>query len=177
MLDANRQHESTTASVLSNLSGGIAVTFHKRYKTGGSQGRIVDGAAFGTDVTQVVTHASSALHQLNLLLVYLHHSTITVCIAIKPYHKTVAQRCHLLVVANSGHRTSCGNDVAEMVQQAKHILYTQRIFILLLYSGNLTGNTPMHLFGRLLIDVAIAVFHGIFVDPHPGGQLVTVKIL
>ena len=81
-----------------------------------------------------------------------------------------------MVVADTRHRTARRHDVAEVVQQVENLLCGHRVLVLLLYSGYLVGNAPVHLFGRLLIDVAKRVLHGILVYPHPGGQFVTAEI-
>ena len=176
MLDAHGEHQRTTPAVLRHLPGGIAVTLHKGHKTGGSKCRIVHRTSFRPDVAQIVPHSTATLHQLHLLFVNAHDGTIGVGIAIEPYHETVAQRCHLMAVADAGHRTAGRNDVTKMVEQTENLFFRQRIGILALNACYLAGNAPVHVFGRFLEDVAEAVLHRILVDPHTGGQLVATKI-
>ena len=81
-----------------------------------------------------------------------------------------------MVITDSRHRRTCRNNIAEVVQQIEDLLCTHRVLVLLLNAGYLVGNAPMHLLGRLLIDVAKRVLHGIFVHPHSSCQFVTAKI-
>ena len=50
VIDGNAQHQGSAPSVLGYLPGGIGITFHERYDTGGSQRRIFHRRAFGTDM-------------------------------------------------------------------------------------------------------------------------------
>ena len=127
-------------------------------------------------MAQVVTHASAAFHQLHLLLVYAHDGTVRIGFAIEAYDKTVAQRCHLMVIADTCHRTACRHHVAEMVQQFEHLFCTDRILIFLLYTCHFVGDTPVHICRRLLIDIAKAILHGVFVHPNAGSELITAEI-
>ena len=63
-----------------------------------------------------------------------------------------------------------------MVEQLKNLFGRQRILILTLNAGHFARNAPMHILGRLLVNVAITVFHGVFVHPHTGSELVAAKI-
>ena len=91
MLDAHREHECTTATVLCHLARRIAVALHKRHKTCGCEGGVVDRRTLRTQVGQVMTHSTTTLHQLHLLLVDAKDCSVGVGISIKTYHKAIAQ--------------------------------------------------------------------------------------
>ena len=177
MLDAYAQHQRTTAAILRHLARTITITLHERHQACRGQCRVVHRRALRTNVAQVVAHTAAALHQLHLLLVDAHDGAIRVGIAVETYHKAVRQRSHLMVVANARHRTARRHHIPEMVEQIEDRLCWQRVGIFLLNTGNLVGYTPVHIGGRTLINVAERIFHGIFVHPHTGGQLITAKIL
>ena len=122
-------------------------------------------------------HSSATFHQLNLLLVYAHYSSVRVGVAVKTYNETVAKRSHLMVVSYSCHRTSGRNYISEMVEKVEHFLRRHRVLILVLNSCNLVCNTPVHVFGRLFIYVSEAVLHRILVYPHSCRKLISVEIL
>ena len=90
MLNANRQHQRTTPSVLCHLARRIAVTFHKRHKPRRRKRGIINGRTLGTYVRKVVPHSTAAFHQLHLFFVDAHDSPIRVGIAFKPHNKAVA---------------------------------------------------------------------------------------
>ena len=69
-----------------------------------------------------MAHAAATFHQLHLLLVNAHDGAIRVGIAVEAYHKAVAQRCHLVVVADACHGAASRNDVTEVVDQAEHLV-------------------------------------------------------
>ena len=127
-------------------------------------------------MAQVVTYATAALHQLYLLFVDAQNGTIAVGIAVQSDDKAVRQRCHLEIIADACHGTTGRNNVAEMIQQVEHLLSRHRVLIFLLDAGNLVGDAPMHLLGRLLVDVAERILHGILVHPHASCQLVAAEI-
>ena len=176
MLDAYRKHQRTTATVLGHLARTITITLHKGNQSRGSQRRIVHRTSFRTDMTQVMPYSTAALHQLHLLLIDTHHGTIGIGIAVQADYETVRQRSHLITVADTRHGRAGRYDIAEMIQQFENLLLRQRVLILLFDAGHLTGNTPVHILRTLLIDIAVAVLHGIFVHPHAGGKLVAVEI-
>ena len=91
MLDAHAEHERTTPAVLSHLTCGVAVALHEWHQAGRGQCGVVDGAAFRANLTHVMAYTATTLHQLHLLLVDFHNSTIAVSIAIKTDDKAVAQ--------------------------------------------------------------------------------------
>ena len=128
-------------------------------------------------MAQVVTHTATALHQLHLFLVDAHNGTIRVGIAVEPYHKAVRQRGHLVRVADTRHWAARRNNVSEMVEQLEYLLCRKRIGIFLLHTGYLVGNAPVHHARTVLVNVAKTVFHGIFVHPNTGGQLIAPKIV
>ena len=74
-------------------------------------------------MAQVVPHTTAPFHQLHLLLVDAKDSTIGVGIAVQPDNEAVGKRCYLVVVADASHRTACGYDVTEMIQQFKNLLH------------------------------------------------------
>ena len=51
----------------------------------------------------------------------------------------------MIIIANSRHRTSLRNDVAEMIKQVEKFLFRQRIRILFFHTGNLTCQAMMHI--------------------------------
>ena len=121
-------------------------------------------------------NASAPLHELHLLLVDAHYRSVGVGIAVESYHKTVAQRGHLMGVADARHGASGRNDVAEMVEQIEYFLLAERIAVFALHTSQFTSNAVVHLFGRTFIYVSIPVFHGILVHPYSGCKFVTVEI-
>ena len=177
MLDAHREHERTATSVLCHLASRVAVALHERHKTSGCEGGVVDRRTLRTQMREVMTHTTTTLHQLHLLLVHAQNGAVGVGIAIKTYHKAVAQRSHLMVVAYARHRTSRRNDIAEVVEQFKHLLSRHRVFVLLLDACHLVGYAPVHLVGRLLENISKTVLHGVFVHPHTGCQFIASKVL
>ena len=66
-------------------------------------------------MTQVVTHASAAFHQLHLLLVNADDAAIGVGASVKTDDKTIGKRADLHVVANAGHGAPLGNYVIEIL--------------------------------------------------------------
>ena len=123
-----------------------------------------------------MSHSTATLHQLNLLLVYTHYRTVGVGIAVETYDKAVAQRSHLMVVSYSGHRTSCRNNVSEVVEKIEHFLLRHRILILLFYSCYFLCDAPMHVFGRLFIYPSETIFHRILINPYSCGKLISIEI-
>ena len=176
MLDGDGQHQCPPPSVLCHLAGGVGIAFHERHQPGRGQGRVLDRRAFGADVRQVMSHSATAFHQLHLFLVNADNGTIRVGGTVKPYHEAVGERGHLMVVADTGHRTSLRNDVGEVIQQVKDFLCAETVGIFCLDSCDFIGDAPMHIYRRFLIDVPERVFHGIFVDPYTGCQFVSLEI-
>ena len=157
MLNAHCEHQRSAATVLCNLAGRVAVSFHEGHQPRRSQGRIFHRGSLGTDVRQVMAYTTTALHQLNLLLVNLDDATIGVGLTIKTYDEAVAQRAHLEVVTDAGHRAALWHDVSEMPHELKDFLFTHGVGILLLNACNLTGDAVMHVIGREFVNVAIRV--------------------
>ena len=177
VLDAHRQHQCAAPAVLCHFACGVAVALHEGHQTCGGEGGVVDGRALGTDVGEVVAHASPAFHQLHLLLIDAHDGTVRVGVAFQADDKAVAQRGNLVVVADAGHGAACRHDVAEVVEQGMHLVGTHGVGVLLLDACHLVGDTPVHVFGRLFVDVAETVFHRVLVHPYACGQFVAFKIL
>ena len=176
MFDADREHQRATTTVLCHLARTITITLHEGHQTRRRQRRVVHGLSLRTDMTQVVTYATASLHQLHLLLVDAHHRTIRVGITIQSDDEAVRQRGYLVVVADTCHRTSGRHDIAEVIQQIENLLGRHRVLVLLFYTGYLVGQSPVHLFGRLLIDLSKRVFHRILVHPYASGKLIAAKI-
>ena len=62
-----------------------------------------------------MTHAAATLHELHLLLIYLHDGAVRVGIAVETYDEAVAQRRYLMVVSYARHWATGRYDVAEVV--------------------------------------------------------------
>ena len=176
MLDADGEHQGAAATVLRHLTGGVAVTLHERHHAGGSKGRVVDGTAFRTQLTEVMSNAATPFHELHLLLVNLHDGAVAVGIAFESDDEAVAQRGHLMVVADAGHRAAGRNHIAEAVEQIEHLLGGDGVLVFLFNTRHLVGNAPVHVNGRLLKDMTEAVLHGILVHPYAGGKLIAAEI-
>ena len=153
MFDGNGQHQCATATVLCHLTGRVGVALHERHQSCRGKCRVLHRRALRTNVREVVSHATTAFHQLHLLLIYLEDSTIGIGLTIYADYEAVGQGGNLVVVADTRHRTALWHDVAEMIQKVEKLLSTQGIGVLLLYASHLIGNAPMHVFGRLLVDV------------------------
>ena len=126
---------------------------------------------------QVVPHSTAALHQLHLFFVDFDDASIRVGGTVETDHKTVGERPHLVVVADTAHRATLRHDIPERFHQIEQFLRRKRIGILLLDTSNLIGYAPMHVVGSLFIDIPIRIFQSVLVDPHTGGQFVTFEIL
>ena len=176
MLDAYGEHKGSAASVLRHLASGVAVALHERHKAGGGQSRIIYRRALRANLRKIMTHAAATLHQLHLLFVQAHDGSVRVGVALNAYHEAVAQRCHLVVVADTGHRAAGGYDISEMVEQTEHFLLIHGVGVFALYASNLLSDAVMHVCGRHLKDVAEAILHGILAHPYTGGEFVTVEV-
>ena len=124
-----------------------------------------------------MAHATTPFHQLYLLFVDTQNGTIGVGVTVKTYHEAVRQRSHLEIVTNARHRTSCRNNISEMVKELENLLSRHGISIFLLDTGNFVRYAPMHVFGAFFVDVAEAVLHRILVHPHASCQLITFEII
>ena len=122
-------------------------------------------------------HSAAPLHQLHLFLVDTEYGTIGIGVAIETDDKTVAQGCHLVVVAYTCHRATGGYHISEMVEQGKYLFGCHRIAVLIFDACHLIGYTPVHLFWRLLENVSEAILHGVFVNPHTGCKFVAGEVL
>ena len=91
MLDTDREHEGTTATILCHLARTITIALHEGHQSCRGQSRVIDRRSLGTDMTEVMTHTSTTLHQLYLLFVNAQHTAIRVSIAIESDDKTVTQ--------------------------------------------------------------------------------------
>ena len=128
-------------------------------------------------MTQIVSYSTSTFHQLNLLFINTHDSTITISITIKPDNKTVTQTCNLMIISNTSHWTTGRNNISEMIKKFKNLLSRHWILVLVFYTGDFIRYTPMHIHGTLLVDSTEAIFHRILVHPYSSSEFVATKIL
>ncbi len=149
------EHERSAAAILGHLAGRVGVALHEGYDAGGGKGGVFDRHTFGPDMRQVVTHAAAALHQLYLLLVDAEHAAVGVGAAVETYHKAVAQRAYLEIVADACHGAALGHDVAEIAHELKYLVVGHRLGILLLNAYNLRGQAMVHIVGRELVYIAL----------------------
>ncbi len=177
VLDAHGEHQGATATVLRHLARAVAVALHEGHQACRGEGGVFHRRALGADVRQVMAHATTAFHELHLLLVDLYDATVGVGLTVDANHKAVAQRTHLEVVADACHGAALRHDVAEMTHQVEQFLLAQGVGILLLDAGNLASNAVMHIVGRTLIDVSIRVFQGILAGPHTRCEFIAFEIL
>ncbi len=126
---------------------------------------------------QIVPYSAAAFHELYLFLVDAHNAAVAVGLAVDTDYKTVRQRSGLSAVADSGHRASRRDNIAEIAQQTENSFGIHRIGIFVLDSFQLAGKTAVHVVGSEFVDVSLAVFEGIFAHPHAGGKFVAVEIL
>ena len=59
---------------------------------------------------------AAALHQLHLFLILLHDGAIGVCISLQANDEAVAQRGNLMIISDTRHGASCGDDISKVVQ-------------------------------------------------------------
>ena len=154
VFDREREHQCATATVLSHLAGRVRVALHKRNNTGRGQCAVQYGATRGTQVREVVAHATATFHQLYLLLVDTDNTAIRVSGVLVADYEAVRQRCNLERVADTGHRAALRNDVAEVVEQLEYLGSRHRVSVAIFDTGDLVSDAPMHLLGRALVDVA-----------------------
>ena len=124
-----------------------------------------------------MTHATSPFHQLHLLLVGLHDTTVGVGLSFVADDETVRQRGYLEVVADTSHGTSLGNNIPKVLQDLKNLVFCKRIRILPFNARHLPGDTTVHIVGCQFIKVPIAILQCVFVGPHVGCQRVAMEIL
>ena len=175
VFDADTEHQSSAAAVLSHLTGAVAIALHERDEARAGEGGVLHRSACGAQVGEVV-HAATAFHQLHLFLVDADNGTVRIGVAIQSHHKAVGQRSHLIVVADAGHRRARRDNVFEMVEKVEDLLGRHGILVFLLDAGHFVGDAPVHIFRTLLVDIAIGVLHRILVYPHAGCQFITAEI-
>ncbi len=175
VLDRDREHQGSASAALRHLAGGVGIALHKGHYAGRGQGAVLDGAAAGAYVAQVVAHAAAALHQLHLLLVYLHNATIGVAVAAVADHEAVRQRNHLKIIAYARHRAALRNDVAEIFQQSVDVLLAYRVGIFALDARKLRRQAMVHHIG-VKLEYLVSITQCVLVHPHVGCQLVAVEI-
>lgn len=128
-------------------------------------------------MAQVVANAAATFHELHLLLVNAHYAAVGIGMAVETDYETVAQRHRLHVVADAGHGTPLRHYVSEIFEQVKDFVMAHGVGVLVLYAGQLGGDTVVHIVGSQLIENALRVLQRIFTGPHPGGQFIAIKIL
>ena len=176
VLDGNGEHQGAAPTILRHLACAVRVAFHEGHEAGGGEGRVLDGGTFGADVREIVSHATTAFHQLNLLLIDSNDGAIAVGVAVHADDKAVGERCNLVVVSDTRHGASLWNDKTEVVDEVEDFLGTHGVGITTFDARYFVGNAPMHVGGGLLVDVAEGVLHGIFVNPNFCSKLVAVEI-
>ena len=145
MLYGDGQHQGSAASVLGHLTGGVGVALHEGHHAGGGEGAVEHRTAGGADVGEVMAHSSAALHQLHLLLVYLHDAAVGVGLMLVADDEAVGQGSYLVVVADARHRASLRDDVLEIPEQLVNLCCRHRVRVLLFNPGKLVRQAPVHL--------------------------------
>ena len=176
MFNTDGKHQGSTTTTLCHLAGSVGVAHHERHDARRGEGTVLHGAATGTDMAKIMTHAATTFHQLHLLLVNLHNPAVGVAVALVADDKAVAQRHHLEVVSNTAHGAALRNNILEILQQLVNLFLCKGVLVLLLNTGVLGGQTAVHHVRVQLVD-AIVVAQGIFVHPHVGGEFVAMEIL
>ena len=123
-----------------------------------------------------MTYAASTFHQLHLLLVGLHDTTVGVGVAIVADDETIRQRRNLEIVADARHGAALRHDVAEALQHLKNLLFGHWVGVFPLDASYLAGDAVVHVVRRQLVDVAVAVLECIFVGPYVTCQRVAMEI-
>ena len=177
VLDAYREHERAASAVLRHLAGRVAVALHERHQTRRRESRVVHRRSLRANLREVVTHAAATLHQLHLLLVETHDGAVRIAVAVDANHEAVAERRHLVVVADARHRTACRNDIAEVVEQLENLLCRHRVLVFLLNASYLVSQTMVHILWRTLVDIAVAVLHRVLVHPYASSQFVAGEVV
>ena len=105
-----------------------------------------------------MSYTSTAFHELYLFLINLDDTTIRVGLSIKSNYKAVAQRANLKIISNSGHWTSLGDYITEILEQTEDFLFTHGVRILFLDARNLACYAVVHIVGSELIEMSERVF-------------------
>ena len=84
--------------------------------------------------------------------------------------EAVGKRCDLVIVADSGHGTTCRNDVFEVIKKSEYFFCFERILIFILDAGDFVRDTPVHVFGRYFINM-LAQTTGLSVHCYLSGKL------
>ena len=176
MLDRQRKHQRTAATVLGHLTRGVRVTLHEGDDTRRSECRVEHRAARRADVREVMPHTATSLHELHLLLVHAENAAIGVGRMLVSDDEAVRERSHLEVVADTGHRAALRDHVTEMVEQSERLLLRHRIGIVALDALDLGGDTLVHLPRGALVDVAEGVLQGILADPDRSSQVIAPEV-
>ena len=177
VFDGDRQHQGAAAAILGHFAGGVGETLHERHHTGGSKRAVLHVTAGGANVRKVVAHTATAFHQLHLLLVHFHDTTVGIGVIIITNHKTVGQGHNLVAVAYAGHGTALRNDIFEFVEERENQLFAHRMHVAFLNACELGSHTMVHVFGRSLHDIAVSVLERILVNPYASGQFIAAEIL
>ena len=176
VLDRQRQHQRAAPAVLSHFARRVRIALHERHDARRGQRAVQHRTAGGADVREVMSYPPAPLHQLHLLLVDTDDSAVGVGRLAVTDHEAVRQRGDLQVVADSGHRASLRNQIAEILQQVVYLAFGHRIRIAFLDALDFPGDAAMHLLGRVLVDFSHGVFQRVLADPDRGRQVVALEI-
>lgn len=176
MLDRQRKHQRTAATVLGHLARGVRVTLHEGDDTRRSECRVEHRAARRADVREVMPHTAASLHELHLLLVHAENAAVGVGRMLVSDDEAVRERSHLEVVADTGHRAALRDHVTEMVEQSERLLLRHRIGVVALDALDLGGDALVHLPRGALVDVAEGVLQGILADPDRSSQVIAPEV-
>ena len=155
VFDAHCHHQRSPSAVLCHLACGIAVSFHKRHKSGGGQCGILYRTAGGTDMGKVMADASAALHELDLLFVDADNASVRIRMSGETYYKTVRERTDLKIISYTRHRTSLRNDILKSFQKRINFLLLHRIGIFVLDAGYFRGYAMVHVIGCKFIKITV----------------------
>ena len=176
VLDRNAEHKGAASSVLSHLACGVGVAFHKRHDSRRSKSRVLHRRTGRTQMRQVVTNATSTLHQLNLFLVDAHDATVRVGKSFVANYKAVRQRNNLLGIADSRHRAALRNNIFEVLEQVEENLFVNWIGVIAVNSCQFGCNTMVHIVGSPLVEVPVRILKCVLRQPYACCQLVATEI-
>ncbi len=177
VFDREREHQCAAPAVLRHLAGGVGVAFHEGHDAGCREGAVEDGTSGRPDVREVVSDSAPALHELYLFLVDADDAAVGVGGVAVADDEAVGERRYLEVVADTRHGTSLRDDVTELLEQVVNLLRLHRIGVGVLDACQFVGDSPVHLFGRFLENVAERIFQRVFADPYHGGQVIAFEVL
>ena len=126
---------------------------------------------------QIVPDTSATLHELHLLLIDEHDASVAVGLAVDADYEAVRQRADLKIVADTGHRAALRHKIPKILQKLENFRFGHAVGIVCFDAGKLAGQTMMHVIRIKLVDVAIAVFKGIFAYPDLCGKTVAAEVI